>query len=143
MFILTKHAKEKIKKRLIKKKNVDLYDIWKSALEFAKKAVRLEDEKFIYFTNGKYTLIVVKRYPRILNKEEAIKFLHGIQRESFVVYKNGNLYRLSKQELLKILEDNIVISEYGDVYFGKPYIAITLRPAKNRERAVYYHNNQK
>ncbi len=134
MFVLTKHAKDQVKKRLLKKKSADLYEIWKSALEFAKRAMKIEDNKFIYFTNGKYTLVVVKKNPKLLTKEEALRLLKEIKREDFVVYKDGKLFKISKEKLIEILEDNVVISEYGNVYFGKPYMALTLRPAKVSER---------
>ena len=53
MIILTKHCKERIKKRLIKKKSVDPCVIWNSAINFIKNSKRIESKKFIYYTKEK------------------------------------------------------------------------------------------
>ncbi len=141
MFLLTKHAKEKIRKRLLKKRNVDNFQIWSSALEFAKKAIVLEDEKFIYFTDGKFTLVVTKERKEPFSFGQALKVLRETPFNEFYIFdeKENKLIRVNRIEAFRVVakaKEVYLNKESPDIYIGKPRIALTLRPAKEKEKLL-------
>lgn len=139
MIILTKHCKERIKKRLIKKKSVDPCVIWNSAINFIKNSKRIESKKFIYYTNGKNTLVVTKNKIKGISRDEAKKFIQNLKINTFCVFFNNNVIKMSKKDLLKMIDlndSNFIVSKHGDIFFGEAHVAITFRPAKRKEREI-------
>jgi len=137
MFLLTKHAKEKIKKRLIKKSNVDSFQIWKAALDFARQSDMFYDKKFIYFTNYEYTLIVTKDFREPLSRREALKLLRENKHKEFNVFdsETSQLYRVDRIRAFRLAATKgVYLSKKSeDIFIGKPRIAITLRPFKESD----------
>jgi len=135
MFLLTKHAKEKIKKRLLKKKDVNPIELWKKAIEFAQNSIERVGD-FIYYTNGQYTLIVTKDQ-KSQTKEEFIKNISQSKYKYFYVYWDGDIKYMPKHEVL--LLKGYAQKNSPDVYIGNPRIAITLRPFKKSDLFPMIH----
>jgi len=127
MLIITLHAYERIKKRLLKKKGVSYVEVWKKAIEFTKKAKRKEFNKFIIFTDGRYSLICLKKEFKKFTKEELEKYLKKNDYKVFYVYYKGKIFECQKEKVP--LEEAYV---YGNIIYidDKPLLALTLRPAK-------------
>ena len=137
MIILTKHCKERIKKRLLKKKSVDPCIIWSSAINFIKSSKRIESKKFIYYTDGRNTLVVTKNKIKGISREEAKRFIQDLEIDTFCVFFNNSVVKMSKKNLLKMIDlndGNFIVSKHGDIFFGKAHVAITFRPSKRKER---------
>ncbi len=120
---------------------MDDYGVWSFALDFSRKARRIEEEETVFLTDGRYTLVCSKRSPKTLKGDEATRFVNSLKVERFLVYKDG-LRWMDKGELLREIGrgDEVVVSEFGEVFFGRPLVAITFRPAKVNERFRLFGN---
>ncbi|AEH23831.1 hypothetical protein [Pyrococcus yayanosii] len=140
--LLTRHAKERIAKRLAKKRS--LSHIYSSLWAFLERAVRIEiAEGVVAFTDGRKTLVCVPLDCERLSRGEILEKVRGVGVYE-CIFPEGRLAKLTRPE--KFLE-SVPPGEYyfymNDekkvLYVGKrrPLLAITFRPAKRDERLFY------
>lgn len=148
--ILTHHAKRRISKRLLKKKNPTIGELYNEIREFLKNTKSIEIPhgrgKNVIFTDGSYTLVCA--YIKSVNKFAKEKILENITSFPFNrleahILDDVGLY--SKKKIIDRVKE-IPMGEYwffmnvekGVVYIGKeePLLGITFRPAKRWERGT-------
>ncbi|RLF64197.1 MAG: hypothetical protein DRN30_05685 [Thermoplasmata archaeon] len=146
--ILTHHARQRVIKRLIKRKNPPVTKIYESIRDFLKGARAIEIPygrgKNILFTDGEYTLVcaVLKNVKKLSKKEilEEVKGFPFYRLEAHILDFVGEYV---KKQVIKHLE-TIPEGEYwffmniekDILYVGheEPLLAVTFRPAKSWER---------
>ncbi|AMM54388.1 hypothetical protein [Pyrococcus kukulkanii] len=141
--ILTNHAKERISKRLVKKKKLD--KIYSALFSFLKGAIRVEVEDTVIFTDGKKTLVAVKLNDELLDLKEIAEKVRDIEDTYECVFWDKRLVKITKPR--KFLCE-IPLGKYyfymnrekKSMYIGtqEPLLALTFRPAKRWERALFY-----
>lgn len=141
--LLTNHAKERIIKRLSKRRRLDL--VYSSILKFLESANEIKiNEKIIIFTDGKKSLVCTKLPSKILTKNEAEKIKKIEDSYECIFWGKERFARVTtpKKFLNSITEEGFYFylnQEKKVLYIGstQPLLAITLRPAKKEERNLF------
>ncbi|HII60756.1 hypothetical protein [Pyrococcus horikoshii] len=141
--LLTKHAKERIAKRLAKKRKID--KIYSALFSFLKNSIRIEIEGTIFFTDGSKTLVATKLDGKLLDLEDIIRRVRGIEESYECVFWDKKIVKITKPR--KFLQEVppgkyyfYINKEKKVLYIGshEPLLALTFRPAKRWERALFY-----
>ncbi|NJE25072.1 hypothetical protein E3E22_00195 [Thermococcus sp. MV5] len=138
--LLTNHAKERIIKRLSKRRKLEL--VYSSLLKFLESANEIRiNEKIIIFTDGKKSLVCTRLPYKILTKNETEKIKKIEDSYECIFWGKEKFVRITTPK--KFL--NIITEEGFHFYLNKekkvfyvgttePLLAITFRPAKKDER---------
>ncbi|WP_010477487.1 hypothetical protein [Thermococcus zilligii] len=138
--LLTRHAKERLIKRLAKKKKLEL--VYSRLWEFLDRSVKANiNEKVVIFTDGRKSLVCTRLDCERLSLEEIKGRVEGIKHPCECVFFDGRLVRETVPEkFLELLPEGVycfyINREKGSLYIGSepPLLAITFRPAKKNER---------
>ncbi|WP_297535371.1 hypothetical protein [Thermococcus sp.] len=138
--LLTKHARERIAKRLSKRRKFER--IYESLWKFLDGAKRIEvKENVVIFTKGGKSLVCVKLPCERLTLGEIANLVRNVDGEYECVYPDGKIaMRTIPRKFLKLLPEGCYCfylnREKRSLYVGseEPLLAITLRPAKREER---------
>ena len=141
--LLTRHAKERLIKRLAKRRKPER--VYSKLWEFLGRSVRVEiNERVVIFTDGRKSLVCAKLECERLSLNEIKGRVHGIKRPYECVFFDGRLTRETVPgKFLKQVPDGVYCfylnSEKKSLYIGSepPLLAITFRPAKRSERENY------
>ncbi|USG99246.1 hypothetical protein K1720_06775 [Thermococcus argininiproducens] len=141
--LLTNHAKERIIKRLSKRRRLDL--VYSSILKFLESANEIKiNEKIIIFTDGKKSLVCTKLPSKILTKNETEKIKKIEDSYECIFWGKEKFARVTtpKKFLNSITEEGFYFylnREKKVLYIGstQPLLAITFRPAKKDERNLF------
>ncbi|RLF66323.1 MAG: hypothetical protein DRN26_04155 [Thermoplasmata archaeon] len=146
--ILTHHARQRVLKRLLKKKNPPVSEIYDSLRNFLRDARIIEIPhgrgKNVLFTNGEYTLVcAVLKNVRKLSKVDILKEVRNFPFYRLEAHILDFVGEYVKRQIIKHIE-SIPDGEYWffmnvekDVlYVGReePLLAVTFRPARSWER---------
>ncbi|AFK23291.1 hypothetical protein [Pyrococcus sp. ST04] len=141
--LLTKHAKERIIKRLSKKR--DIRSVYSALFSFLSNCVRINVEDTILFTDGRKTAVATRLECKKLSIEEIKKIVKEINAVYECIFLDEKTVRITRPS--KFLE-GIPQGEYcfyinkekKVMYIGseEPLLILTLRPAKKWERALFY-----
>lgn len=136
--LLTRHAEERLVKRLAKRRKLER--VYSELWAFLDRSRRLEGPVVI-FTDGRKSLVCVRldcERLRLDEIRERVKELKGTYR---CVFPDNRLAReTSPIKFLSEIPDGVYCfylnREKRNLYIGgeEPLLAITLRPAKRRER---------
>lgn len=138
--LLTNHARERVIKRLSKKRRTGA--IYGTLDAFLKSSKRLEAGSTIIFTDGEKSLVCVPLKGELVEKEEILKRVKDINWEYECVLNVDGLSggRKKPSNFVEKIEDGryhfYINREKRVLYIGikEPLLAITLRPAKKHER---------
>jgi len=141
--LLTRHAKERLIKRLAKRRNPER--VYSKLWTFLDRSQRFEvNEKVVIFTDGRKSLVCVRLDCERLSLEEIKSRVEGITRPYECVFFDGRLARETvPRKFLETIPDGVYCfylnHEKRSLYIGSgpPLLAITLRPAKRDERENY------
>ena len=139
--LLTNHAKQRIIKRLSKRKKPER--IYSALLDFLKNAERVEiNEKIVIFTDKRKSLVCTKLDAELLNLDEIMKKIENIEGTYECVFW-GNEKFIKVTTPRRFLEQVprgkyyfYINEDKKALYIGEepPLLVITLRPAKREER---------
>ncbi|CAB49278.1 hypothetical protein [Pyrococcus abyssi] len=141
--LLTNHAKERIAKRLAKRKKIDR--IYSALFSFLKNSIRIEVEGTILFTDGSKTLVATRLNGEYLDLKDIIGRVKDIEENYECVFWDRRIVKITKPG--KFLQDVspgkyyfYINKEKKTLYIGtqEPLLALTFRPAKRWERALFY-----
>ncbi|AAL81964.1 hypothetical protein PFDSM3638_09255 [Pyrococcus furiosus DSM 3638] len=141
--LLTNHAKERIAKRLAKKRKI--YKIYSTLFSFLKNSIRIEVEDTILFTDGNKTLVATKLDGELLDLGDIVKRVKDIEESYECVFWDKKIAKITKP--IKFLQEIppgkyyfYINKEKKVLYIGthEPLLALTFRPAKRWERALFY-----
>ncbi|NJE04947.1 hypothetical protein E3E36_02025 [Thermococcus sp. M36] len=141
--LLTRHAKERLVKRLTKRRKLGC--IYSELWSFLDRSVRLDvGEGIVIFTDGRKSLVCTKLDCERLPLEEIRRRVAGTERSYECVFFDG---RLVKETTPRKFIEEVPDGEYcfyinmkkRSLYIGsrEPFLVITIRPAKGREREAY------
>ncbi|ADT84026.1 hypothetical protein [Thermococcus barophilus] len=139
--LLTNHAKQRIIKRLSKRRKLER--VYSALLDFLKNAERIEvNEKIIIFTDKRKSLVCTKLDAEFLGFNEIMKKVGDINETYECVFWGEEKFAkvtIPKKFLEHIPEGKYyfyINKEKKALYIGDepPLLAITLRPAKRKER---------
>jgi len=139
--LLTNHAKERIIKRLSKSRRLER--IYSALLDFLKGVEKIEvNDKIVIFTDKRKSLVCARLECKRLNKSEIIDEVKNIEETYECVFWGDEkiVKRTTPKKFLNEIPDGdfyfYINREKKVMYIGKeePLLAITLRPAKRRER---------
>ncbi len=138
--LLTRHAKERLIKRLAKRRK--LMWVYSRLWDFLDRSVRVEiNEGVVIFTDGGKSLVCAKLECERLSLEEIKSRVEGIKRPYECVFFDGRLARETvPKRFLELVPDGVyclyINREKRSLYIGSepPLLAITFRPAKKGER---------
>ena len=139
--LLTRHARERLAKRLAKKRRLER--IYAELWAFLDRADRIDiNESVVIFTDGRKSLVCARLECERLSLEEIKKRVEGIREAYECVFFDG---RLARETLPRRFLENVPDGEYcfylnrekRSLYIGNrpPLLVITIRPAKKSERA--------
>ncbi|AIF69472.1 hypothetical protein PAP_05330 [Palaeococcus pacificus DY20341] len=141
--LLTNHAKERIAKRLSKRRKLDR--IYSSLWAFLEKAHEIKvNEKVSIFTDKRKSLVCVKLNSKILTLEELKEEVSKINDAYECVFFGDEKFAkiTLPKKFLSEIEDGVyhfyISKEKKALYIGEvpPFLVITLRPAKRHERGM-------
>ncbi|WP_099211275.1 hypothetical protein [Thermococcus henrietii] len=138
--LLTRHAEERLVKRLAKRRKLER--VYSELWAFLDRSRRIDiNERVVIFTDGRKSLVCARldcERLRLDEIRERVKELKGTYR---CVFPDKRLAReTSSLKFLSEIPDGIYCfylnREKRNLYIGseEPLLAITLRPAKRRER---------
>ncbi|NJF25002.1 hypothetical protein [Thermococcus sp. Bubb.Bath] len=138
--LLTRHAKERLAKRLVKRRKLE--SIYAELWDFLDRSRRIDvKDGVVIFTDGRKSLVCVELPCEELSKEEIIKVLGRVTEEYECVFSDGRLARrTTPARFLREIPDGeycfYLNREKRSLYVGSepPLLVITLRPAKRWER---------
>ena len=138
--LLTRHAKERLIKRLTKRRKPER--VYSKLWEFLNRSVRVEiNERVVIFTDGRKSLVCAKLDCERLSLEEIKRRVESIKRPYECVFFDGRLARETvPRKFLELVPDGVYCfylnREKESLYIGSepPLLAITFRPAKKSER---------
>ena len=139
--LLTRHAKDRLAKRLAKRKRFER--IYSELWAFLDRSRRIDvNEKTTIFTDGRKTLVCVRLECERLQKSEILERARGVGGAYECVYFDGRIAKVTKPEkFLRLIPDGeycfYMNGEKRSLYIGSepPLLVITLRPAKREERS--------
>ncbi|AEC51313.1 hypothetical protein PNA2_0397 [Pyrococcus sp. NA2] len=141
--LLTNHAKERIAKRLAKKRKIDR--IYSTLFSFLRNSIRIEVEDTILFTDGNKTLVATKLKGELLNLGDIMKRVKDIEESYECVFWDRKMVKITKPRkfLQEVPPGKYYFYMNGEkkvLYIGtqEPLLALTFRPAKRWERALFY-----
>ncbi len=141
LMLLTNHAKERIIKRLSKSRRYE--KIYSTLLDFIKGAEKIEvNDKIVIFTDKRKSLVCSKLEWRKLPTEEIFEKVKDIEETYECVFWGDKKIakKTTPRKFLKEIPDGTfyfyINREKRVIYVGEeePLLAITLRPAKRKER---------
>jgi len=138
--LLTRHAEERLVKRLAKRRRVDR--VYSRLWDFLDRSKRIEvNEKIVIFTDGRKSLVCVRLPCERLSLEEIRDVVSGLKDRYRCVFWDG---RAVRETIPKKFIEGISSGTYcfylnrekRSLYLGseEPLLAITFRPAKREER---------
>jgi hypothetical protein len=138
--LLTRHAKERLAKRLVKKRRLER--IYSELWTFLDRCRRIEvNERTIILTDGRKSLVCVRLNCERLPKEEILERIKDIEEAYECVYPEGRKAKVTKPvKFLELVPEGeycfYLNREKKSLYVGNepPLLIITLRPAKRWER---------
>ena len=146
--LLTNHAKQRIVKRLSKRRKLER--VYSALLDFIKNAERIEvNEKIVIFTDKKKSLVCTRLDAEFLSFNEIMERVRDIN-ETYecTFWGEGKFAKVTtpKKFLEQIPEGRYyfyINKEKRVLYIGDepPLLAITLRPAKRKERILEEETN--
>ncbi|KUH33217.1 hypothetical protein APY94_06795 [Thermococcus celericrescens] len=138
--LLTRHARERLIKRLAKNRNPERFypQLW----AFLDRSRRIDvNERIVIFTDGRKSLVCSRLDCERLPLEEIKERVGGISRAYECVFLDGRTARETiPRKFLESVPDGeycfYINREKRSLYIGSapPLLAITLRPAKKSER---------
>ncbi|WP_457742610.1 hypothetical protein [Thermococcus sp.] len=138
--LLTRHAEERLVKRLVKGRRLDR--VYSRLWDFLDRSKRIEvNEKIVIFTDGRKSLVCVRLSCERLSLEEIRDVVSGLKDKYRCVFWDERAVKETSPK--KFLEDVpsgrycfYLNREKRSLYLGseEPLLAITFRPAKRRER---------
>ncbi|NJD99782.1 hypothetical protein E3E26_08310 [Thermococcus sp. LS1] len=138
--LLTRHAKERLVKRLAKRRKLER--VYSALWEFLERSKRIDvNDKVVIFTDGRKSLVCVRLECERLPLEEIRHRVEKIERPYECVFLDGKLVRETlPRKFLELIPEGeycfYINREKRSLYIGSegPLLAITLRPAKREER---------
>ncbi|NJE41701.1 hypothetical protein [Thermococcus sp. GR6] len=138
--LLTRHAKERLVKRLAKRRK--LKRVYLALWEFLERSKRIDvNDKVVIFTDGRKSLVCVRLECERLPLEEIRHRVEKIKRPYECVFLDGRLARETvPRKFVELIPEGeycfYINREKRSLYIGSegPLLAITLRPAKRKER---------
>ncbi|AEK73935.1 hypothetical protein GQS_10210 [Thermococcus sp. 4557] len=138
--LLTRHAKERLVKRLAKRRKLER--IYSELWAFIDRSWRIDvNERIIIFTDGRKSLVCSRLDCERLPLDEIKERVGGISRAYECVFLDGRTARETvPRKFLESVPDGeycfYINREKRSLYIGSapPLLAITLRPAKKSER---------
>jgi hypothetical protein len=139
--LLTRHAKNRLAKRLAKRKRLER--IYSELWAFLDRSRRIDvNEKTTIFTDGRKALVGVRLECERLQKSEILERVRGIMGSYECVYYDGRIAKITRPEkFLRLIPDEeycfYMNREKRSLYIGSepPLLVITLRPAKREEKS--------
>ncbi len=140
--LLTRHAEERLVKRLTKRRNIKrvYLELW----AFLDRSRRIDvNERVVIFTDGRKSLVCAKLDCERLSLDEIRERVEGLEGTYRCVFPDRRLARETVPvKFLSEIPDGVYCfylnREKRSLYIGseEPLLAITLRPAKREERAL-------
>ena len=138
--LLTRHARERLVKRLAKKRKFEL--VYAKLWEFLDRSRRIEvNEKGVILTDGRKSLVCARLECEVLSLEEIRERVSGISEAYDCVFFDGRTARHTvPRKFVEDLSDGrycfYMNREKKGLYIGseEPLLVITIRPAKRAER---------
>ncbi|ACJ16558.1 hypothetical protein, conserved [Thermococcus onnurineus NA1] len=138
--LLTRHAKERLVKRLAKRRKLER--VYSALWEFLERSKRIDvNDKVVIFTDGQKSLVCVRLECERLPLEEIRHRVEKIKRPYECVFLDGRLARETvPRKFVELIPEGeycfYINQEKRSLYIGSegPLLAITLRPAKRKER---------
>ncbi|CAD5244684.1 hypothetical protein [Thermococcus camini] len=138
--LLTRHARERLIKRLAKRKKLER--IYSELWAFIDRSRRIDvNEKVVIFTDDRKSLVCVRLKCERLPLEEIRDRVSGISEPYDCVFFDGRIARHTvPRKFVEGLPDGrycfYINREKKSLYIGseEPLLAITIRPAKREER---------
>ncbi|AHF80501.1 hypothetical protein [Thermococcus paralvinellae] len=146
--LLTNHAKQRIVKRLSKRRKLER--VYSALLDFLKNAERIEiNEKIVIFTDKRKSLVCTKLDAELLNFNKIMERMEDINETYECVFwgKEKFIKVTTPQKFLEQVSKGkyyfYINKEKKVLYIGDepPLLAITLRPAKRKERILEEETN--
>ncbi|WP_456367974.1 hypothetical protein [Thermococcus sp.] len=142
--LLTRHARERLTKRLAKRRKLDR--IYTKLWDFLDRSVRLvPKEGVVIFTDGKKSLVCIELPCERLSRREILGRVEGIRDSYECVFYDGRLVKLTTpKKFLGFIPEGTycfyISRKKMSLYIGTrtPLLVITLRPAKKEERSAFY-----
>ncbi|WP_324736171.1 hypothetical protein VFC49_03390 [Thermococcus sp. SY098] len=141
--LLTNHAKQRIVKRLSKRRKLER--VYSALLDFLKNAERIEiNEKITIFTDKRKSLVCTKLNAELLDFNEVLKRAKGINEAYECVFWGKEKFAkvTTPKKFLKQIPEGryyfYINKEKKVLYIGDepPLLAITFRPARRKERTL-------
>ncbi|GAB6135145.1 hypothetical protein [Thermococcus prieurii] len=138
--LLTRHAEERLVKRLAKRRKLER--VYSELWAFLDRSRRIDvNERVVIFTDGRKSLVCARLDCERLPLEEIKERVEGLKGTYRCVFSDKRLAReTSPIKFLSEIPDGVycfyINREKRSLYIGReePLLAITLRPAKRRER---------
>ncbi|NJE53723.1 hypothetical protein [Thermococcus sp. 21S9] len=138
--LLTRHAEERLVKRLAKRRK--LGRVYSELWAFFDRSRRIDvNERVVIFTDGRKSLVCARLDCERLSLEEIKERVEGLKGTYRCIFPDKKLAReTSPVKFLSEIPDGVYCfylnREKRSLYIGseEPLLAITLRPAKRRER---------
>lgn len=138
--LLTRHARERLIKRLAKRKKLER--IYSELWAFIDRSRRIDvNERVVIFTDGRRSLVCVRLECEMLSLEEIGERVSGISEPYDCVFFDGRIAKHTvPRKFVEGLPDGrycfYINREKKSLYIGseEPLLAITIRPAKRSER---------
>ncbi len=141
--LLTRHAEERLVKRLAKRRKLER--VYSELWAFLDRSRRIDiNERVVIFTDGRKSLVCARLDCERLSLEEIKERVEGLKGTYRCVFPDKRLVReTSPLKFLSEIPDGVYCfyfnREKRSLYIGseEPLLAITLRPAKRNERAEF------
>ncbi|ASJ07458.1 hypothetical protein [Thermococcus pacificus] len=138
--LLTRHAWERLIKRLAKKRKLER--IYAELWDFLDRSRRIDvNEKVVIFTDSRKSLVCARLDCERLSREEIEEALGGIENPYKCVFFDERLVRETvPRKFLELVPDGVycfyINREKRSIYIGSepPLLVVTIRPAKKNER---------
>jgi hypothetical protein len=138
--LLTRHAKERLAKRLAKRRKLER--IYSELWAFLDRSRRIDvNEKVVIFTDGRKSLVCARLECERLSLEEIRERVSGISGAYDCVFFDGRVFRHTRPEkFVQSLSEGkycfYLNREKRSLYIGseEPLLVITVRPARGGER---------
>ncbi len=138
--LLTRHAKERLVKRLAKRKRLER--VYSALWDFLDRSRRIDvNEKVVIFTDGRKSLVCSKLECEMLSLDEIRQRVSGISEPYDCVFLDGRIASHTvPRKFVEGLPDGryrlYMNREKKSLYIGseEPMLVITIRPTKRSER---------